>query len=477
MFRMMIVEDEPWIRKGLEKVLPWEELNIKYVGHASNGEEALQLLDSYMPDIILTDIKMPKVDGITLVKKIHEIMPPNVHVVILTGYNDFQYIKEAIKYSVTDYILKPVNPAELKATIQKITAKLEDERERKLHLLKLQLGNYIYEHLMTPDDSEDLSVEIPDPYACLLLSTDQIPLHELACEKNVNHVFPFAAGYSTLYYLGFKSKAAAESFAARPVKALLGLTFGISDVFSNDQMEFDGAFRQAHFSLLNQLSQGLNSPENGIGSAALLTQEKEKELVALLTTGNGSNAPRYIQRLLEPYTGFNAQWTVLFQLYTILLRYQQSDKFTIKQTNWMFRFKSAHTTVDLQSLIDDLLLPVVDSIMKDWNRSYSELVGQAKEYIREHYTDSSLSLSRVANHLQIAPSYLSCIFKSELDINYVTYLTEIRVEHAKGRLSGSDEPVYTVSEKAGFNDVKYFTRVFKKMTGFSPKQYREKVLR
>jgi two-component system response regulator YesN len=476
MYRMMIVEDEPWIRKGIEKVLPWEELNIEYVGYASNGEEAMQVLDTYLPDIIITDIRMPKVDGITLIKNIHDQLSPGIQIVVLTGYNDFAYIKEAFKYSVADYILKPINPAELMETMTRITIKLDRKKEVNLHIFQLQLGNYIYEHLLTPIEDPDITLELPDHDSCFLFSVEPIPSEILKTDVLVSHVFSYPAGYSTIYYVSFHSRADAECFLHTALKQMTNkYTLGISSIFTNDPEQFQEAFKEARYSLQQKLNKESESApgELEIGNT-LLTHDKEIELIALLRSGNKQEAHNFIHHFLSSFPTFNTQWTIVFQLYTMLMRYCSAEKLTIKQTNWIYGFKSVSKKEDISLILDEYIYPIVDLIIGDWNRDCSDIAKKTMKYVDDHYANPSLSLSEVATEFQLAPSYLSYIFTSQLNINYVSYLAKKRIEKAKEKLAKSNEQVYLISDSVGFNDVKYFIRVFKKMTGLTPKEFREK---
>ncbi|MEH7505518.1 response regulator [Neobacillus drentensis] len=472
-FRMMIVEDEPWIRMGLERVLTWSDYNIDYVGFASNGEEALNLLDDYQPDIIISDIKMPKMDGITFVKNLKERYYPFPKVIILSGYNDFIYTKEAIKFGVSDYILKPIDPKELKSTISGVITQLNHEVEESKIIQKYQIKNYIYEQIINPIESPGISLMLPYSHFLLIITVENTLDDLLNESKNIADYYCFSLGHSTIILLCFVEEMKSINFLNN-YKMLLNKksVMGISCIFYNINDQYKEAYKQAQFNLQSNLKRGSNQKESG-NIRPLLSDQQEKELLDLLQSNERSSTFQFIVQLIYSYTSFEEQWSITFQLYTFLVKYMDSDKIIQKYQNWLYNFKFAKNLEDIESIICEIIEPLIDDILEDWNRTPSDIVIKAKEYIDEHFANPSLSLTMVSDILKLSPSHLSCIFKSELNINFISYITEKRINMAKKKLVESKNQLFIISESVGFNDVKYFLRVFKKGTGLTPKQYRE----
>ncbi|MCG7334625.1 response regulator [Sporosarcina sp. ACRSM] len=353
MFRMMIIEDEVWMRKGLEKMLAWDELHIQHVASARNGQEALELMDECKPDIILTDIKMPKIDGFGMLDKISEITGRLPKIIIISGYDDFEFAKKAIQHAVIDYILKPVDPEELEKSLTKAIKMILHEAEQ---------------------------------------------------------------AFQTNYYQN---------------QEYIDIDIGIS-------------------------------------------LKEETLILKALQKGDKGFVKSIIDDILEKYNSLEQKRIIHFQLYLFLSRYLTAEQ--LKSPNRLMllhKFKSAYTFEELRGIYNLAFEPLVDEIIQNFTPSKINYISQAKEYIDMHYNNSSLSLDQIAEHLNLSPAYLSFIIKKETGINFTSHVTQKRIESAKDLLLNSDMPLYEVSVEVGYNDVKYFLKVFKKETGFTPNRYRE----
>jgi two-component system, response regulator YesN len=473
MIKMMIVEDEPWIRKGIEHVLPWADLGIQYMGFAKNGEEGLKLVDSYQPEIILTDIKMPIMDGIQFIKKLRETEHNFPKVIILTGYNDFTYAKEAIKYGVSDYILKPIDSTELLGTITKLVNSINEEKAASLKVSRLQLANYLYEQILNPTDGANQDLLLPSPYYSFLISNKKFPEDLFVLNDQISDCFYFQMGHSIVYTLCFHDEVSPFFIVDEEISTLPDeYTIGVSNLYSSDRYEVIEAYQEAQYHLQQNLREGSRFGDQLL-KRTYLKEEQEKELLSLLQLGDKQKSYQYVMNLLDSCSSFEEKLVIHFQLFTLLGRYLDHKQNLLDESNYLHKFKIANCHEDVQQITEDIIFTLIDYIINDWNQSPSEMGKLAKAYIDEHYMNPSLSLSMVAEQLNLSPSYLSHIFKDELNVNFISYVTDKRILKAKEKLIGSKQPIYLISEKVGFNDPKYFNRVFKRQTGITPKHYRE----
>jgi two-component system, response regulator YesN len=472
MIKMIMLEDEPWIRKGIEHMLPWKYLGIEYIGFASNGKDGLKLVEKYEPDIILTDIKMPVMDGLQFIEKLREIDHLYPKVIILTGYNDFSYAKEAIKHGVVDYILKPIDSNELLGTITKLVKNIKQEMADTLRIQKLQFANYLYEQVMGNEGELDLELKLPYPYFSFLISTKTLPKHYIEQNEHICEYFYFQMGHSVVYTLCFNEDVPPPIIINEEFPVLNDeYAFGISNLYSSESSNIKEAYHEAQFHLQQNLRRDSQRGDLPF-KRTYLKEEQEKELLTLLQAGDRQEAYEFVAKLLDTCLSFEEKLVMNFQLYTFLGSYINKNQM-LEESNYLYYFKMANCNEDVERLTEEVHFPMIDYIMNEWNHTPSEIGKLAKNYIDQNYEDSSLSLSMVADQLKISPSYLSHIFKDELNVNFISYLTEKRVIKAKEKLSETQLPIYIISEKVGFNDPKYFNRVFKRQTGITPKQFRE----
>ncbi|MEK3935691.1 response regulator [Sporosarcina sp. FSL W7-1349] len=468
MIKMMIVEDEPWIRKGIEHMLPWVKLGIAHMGSASNGAEGLELLETHQPDIILTDIKMPIMDGLQFIERLQGMDRNTPKVIILTGYNDFAYAKDAIKYGVVDYILKPIDPEELIETVTKLVTVIQQERAAVLDNCRMQMAQFLYEQLLNPSDTVEPDFDLPYPYFRFLLTTQPIPTERFDADETIRDCFSFQIGQSIVYTLCYADDKASDMMLNTILSDFQPI--GWSDLHNIREMKV--AYQEAQLSLQQNLRNGPNAKMRSLKKYYFVS-DQEKELLATLQQGDQNAAHQLVQGLLEHCISLEEKLILQFQLYAFLERYLDKAQTSLEDYRFLQKFKLAHSQEDVQDITVHILYPIIEQIVNEWDQSPSKIGQLAKEYIDGHYKNPSLSLSLVAEQLNVSPSYLSHIFKEELKVNFSSYVTEKRVYTAQEELAHTHLPIYIISEKVGFNDSKYFNRVFKKQTGLTPKRFRE----
>jgi len=404
MYRVMFVDDEYMILEGLKWIIPWQELGFEIVKTARSAQEALAFLETESIDVLLTDITMPEMSGIELIeqakKKGHQFIS-----LILSGYQEFDYVKKGMALQVQDYLLKPVNKQELLANIQRIKIELDQ-----------------------PGDFTVLLVEAERPF----LET----IKELFMKKG--QLLFIESWMSTYHQLLLIYKGARqEAFLfIREIEAILA---GQGQIFVGESVnEWETVYE---------------------------SYEKVKQLQAIETFYQEflpNNQKEQMNRSAEDFTflAFN-QALMIGDMQTIQ-----------RELDAIFnQLSQQHATPEYvrYALMQQVLAEVKN---KPKIKKYSESVSQAVERIEQGYLEE-LNLKTVADELHLNPSYLGQIFKKETKRSFSQYLNQVRTKHAQKLLLYTDDTINEISEKVGFNNTNYFSKMFKKLNGITPKEFRE----
>ncbi|MED1443062.1 response regulator [Aeribacillus composti] len=466
MLRMLTVEDEPWISKGIEKMLPWQQYNIQIVGNARNGKIALDLIKLYKPDIIITDIRMPVMDGLSMLEQLNKEMTSYPKIIIISGYNDFDYAKRAIKYGVSNYILKPIDPEELKTTIENIKNQIERERQERENISIIQLKNYIYERISNREKHMDADVVFPCKYYLFIFSLVPISNEEL---KNIGRNFLLRMGSQHIYVVYEDSSEALINIIKTNIKQLQKrYPCGVSQIHEGEDLSVEHAYKEAIQNL-----KYYREDEKNVSNHVFLNIEDESKLLLALKQGEKRVFTQHLNEILDNNQTLEAHWFILFQLYIEISKYFNIDNRLDQNKAWLQEFKSISQWDDLYRWKAIFFDPLIDYILYKWDKYSKDYSLQVKIFIEQNYHNSSLSLDMVAEYLELSPSYLSWLFKKETGINFTSYIAKKRIEEAKKLLIQTKLNLYEISKAVGFNDVKYFIKVFKKEVSLTPIQFRE----
>lgn len=467
----MIVEDELWLRRGLEQSLNWKQLNIELVKSAKNGKEALMRMEEFKPDIIITDIKMPVIDGFSMIHTIAEKNEKNPKFIIVSGYNDFDFAKKAIKHDVIDYILKPVDPDELKEAVSKAINSITQEKNLSQATLNIELKNLIYEKMFfytKPVTSSEVFQE--DFYFFLIISTAYEPVKNLS-----NSEFTFVSlpvGLYQLSIIGSHNEVKLHNYKEKSHQ-LFNQVIGISPIKSDIDKNFLAAYKEAEMSFQTtyyEESKSLKLPNTTL----VLSRSDEENISNVLQRQNSIEVRQTIRTILDRYYDLDSKLLIQFQIFIFLTRFLNTNQLNLYNIKGIFNnYRLLQTPDDMDKLYNTTFEPLIENIINNFQPSKVNYVSLVMDYIEANYHDSSLSLEAVAEKLDLSPAYLSYIIKKDTNLNFIMHIKNKRIECAKELLVNSNLPVYEVSVKVGYNDVKYFIRVFKKETGHTPNRYRE----
>lgn len=529
MLKVFLVEDESVIREGFRDKIPWEQYGFELVGEAGDGEMALPMIRKKKPDLLITDIKMPFMDGLSLSEIVKEELP-KTHIIIISGYDDFEYARQAIKIGVDQYLLKPVTRLSLRSVLLELKAKIEQEA-----------GQKDYQDQYREEVREFEQFPFRRFFEQLLdgrLSTKEIYEEEAALSLDLS-----AACYNLLLFTVYGRKKADASrgeqsqeelfhfFLRHPQYTLFRLnvsSYGVLIRGNTDHMEMltEQALRcfkevcekeekrlmwyvavgtpVERLSLLPECYREANHsfayrfimPDQHILSGETLGTDTEMDEEATMKSVDfmqmdpdlirdflARGEEKEIHDFVESYLSRirHPLHSTMFRSYVILnIRFA-----VVSFLESVGAGKDAYQTQmeqAVQSVRDESegifpyfaeMLSTAMKIRDEINRYQGgKQLKKALEYIDENYEKEDLSLGQVAETVGMSSNYLSAIFSQNMEKTFVEYVTEKRIEKAKKLLRQTDHASGEIAKMVGYKDAHYFGFVFKKLQGLSPREYR-----
>ncbi|TBL71450.1 response regulator transcription factor [Paenibacillus thalictri] len=516
--KILIVDDEIIIRNGLSTVINWQQLGFTLLEPAESAEEALERIPAERPDLLLTDIRMGGKDGITLVKEARELLP-DLEAVLLTGYDDFAYMQQAIRHEVSDYLLKTSRPEDIIQAVIRAAKKVQDKREAasKVVLKDKEVRDHWFikmlESGITPDllslqaympllgstldelRPERLQVVViqaegwgEKPSSALLLhfAVENMLRELISCETLVMNgrvaavVRADAAwgqedcdGRSLLEQIEHLLKCALRCAAGVPVAA-------VEELHQSYRTAQQAA---AYWELTREKLVAYERVCTRKGWNTLLTRYEETELGHILSGGNSLQLSQWI------YAAVQAQMEHPETTYESYSSYVHSV--ALSGLRWLERLlaetPSAQETIHRFSvfgseghgLLRDQLQTYLQSVMAAYHRlvvkGQSAYVQRAITYVKEHVGSQRIGLSDVARHVHLHHGHLSEVFKKETGMTFGDFVTREKLERAKEMLLDPAVKISEVARAVGYEDVKYFSQLFKKHFTQIPSEYREVV--
>lgn len=531
MIKLLIVDDEPLVQAGLQSMLNWSSYNIEICGTAVNGEQALKLIQQHHPEIVITDIKMPILNGLELAKICKERYEEFPLFIILTSYEEFSLIKEAVRYGIIDYLIKlELTVESLNEVIQK-TLKIIHERQKSMPTSSGVESNSFYEkffitllHNLFESEQQfllqckyhklDFSF---DGYVVCHCCITGIDTSQMQQDKLINLYF------STLHML----KEILSKYIKCYISSLDMEHFCIIVCLSSQDCYnykdkllhcFNDTFSMIH----NYFNVSITSCIGAIVSKPLSISESYQQARQIQTycdlehplvffedyqeksinaNKNTFNMRLFKEDLKRAFEEFN--WEALSDILTKIidlfkenpLKYLQAidvscnilylaisllpdGEETVSQifSNYPGGYRSIHTQSNTTQVMHWLTIfrDGLVTTLKNKHKNYkNHIVSNVKIYIVEHI-DEKLSLNDVASVFGISPNYLSLLFKKDSDIGFSEYITQKKISRAKVLMVSSDMKIYEISEQLGFESAFYFSKVFKKVEGCSPRDYIKK---
>lgn len=523
--KALLVDDEINILKNLQAVIPWEELGVDVAGTAKNGEAALTLAREHAPELILCDIRMPVMDGIQFLEELRE-MGSDAEVIMMTGYQDFSYVRSVIRYEVKDYILKPLDYDELGQTIGRLA---EGIRERKAEQQNIQREWHQVFHLAYEKVLYDVLLEVGGgaakpflkqhelsggdlSFAMLLADVADYSQKERNWDDKERKLWNFAVHNVLQEYLS-SQQIPYTALQVRDGEWCVLIERMPADTFDRAQCEEWGrqlkeavarylkiqlrvALHPAPVSLEKlarayknlQRSLSLNAGRDDAVIVPERTREQSEhsqrlwdrieEMVTGLKRCDRRKTEGALRELNEsfrqlPDDSYERVQPILHYLCLHLLREMRSMDVIQGEDETEF-WKQLDRNPGIRetlTVINRLVDRSIDNVMK--KKTSDVLMLSARDYI-ERNLSSDLSIDAMADYLGISGSYFSLLFKQNFGETFVEYVTKQRMEMAKSMLAISDKSITAIGQMVGYAERRYFTRVFSKYTGQLPSEYRER---
>ncbi len=408
--KVFLVDDEIVIREGIRESFPWEDTPYSLVGEAPDGEMALPIIRDTNPDIVITDIKMPFMDGLELCRELKSQMPW-IGIIVLSGYDEFEYARQCIKLGVREYLLKPINSADLREALDKVSAQLKEERKTLEHAASLRArmedgGKFLKEKLIGSLFSDETALEDAHNVLKQLRSMGcPVPAHFYVV---IDAAFsPTGTGQEAAALLAESSGGIVNASASRTGTRLLVLGDTAEDA------------EERAYAVATSLSQELERSECkeirvGIGE---IVDDPEKIFQSFKTA-------RHIRHLLAERKDERA----------VILGVREMGE------------------------VSDEKVPSV--------------ISEAKLYMSQNYSNANLMLQDVAKAVNMSKSRFSTVFSQTTGQSFTEYLIYLRLSKAKELLKTSNLKSSQIATEIGYNDSHYFSYIFKKNVGMTPSDYR-----
>lgn len=500
MYRILIVDDEYWVGRWLTDVLQKHMPEAEIIGVCQDGEEALEFLGETPADILITDINMPVVNGLDLIRATGtwKQIPKAI---VISGYDEFEYARQAIELDVISYLIKPLEKEPLFAAIEKAVAEIEKERLREHHDQAgyyAESENLLMEFFQSPREYPDRTLEaffdvkgIRNRYYLIgmiqdtrmetpkILKEDLRRKLELACHGR--QVFLFMRNPYTWTFLIAGIEKAEGFFLDEPVlfQVLKNCFYGFSTLH-NDLKDL----RMAELEARNAILAKLGRKEGDNGSGIFLTDINDK-LISAIRAGDKDLVLTCSREAEEVFLKMPYDLTNCLNFYFVLTgdvvkmladayKTQKKDsllKLIDEGYGFSAQIRDFYSISAICRRFEAYAFDVINCLDDVGPLSVGEVVWRVERTIRERYA-TDLNLGSIADEFGINPSYFSKKFKEETGINFVDYLARVRIEQAQVLLKHTELSIAGISRKVGFNDPKYFSKVFQALTGVKPSDYR-----
>ncbi|WP_172556224.1 response regulator [Clostridium putrefaciens] len=515
MFKVLIVDDEYLAREGMKKTIDWNILGCKVCGEASNGIEAIEYSKNFKPDIIITDINMPGISGLDMAFKVRELLP-DCKFIIITGYDEFQYAKEAIKLKAVDFILKPIDEDELIEAIKRSTKELNKlslnralEQERLL--LDAMRGRFSDKESMV-DGLREAKIDLN---TIRIISIENDIYNERMEEDSMDKSYMQNKGIRELIYKHFKSKyyvidchfyrvaivlednednednedkGSLEEMLnnfTKEVNEILNITvtLGVSD--KKPLRNIKESYSESKEAINHKLYLGKNKIiyfESIFKSDSHITLDFTKEKREMNLLIKAKDKKRIQDKLKSIFTRFKIYKSeedfirgvsieIILEAFSVVKTYDTYSKGEELEEANIYKYAAKLNTLDeLYEFVYSYLIKVLN-ILRERDAAAEETgIEKAVEFIDHHYKED-ISLKDVANYAYLSESYLSRKMKKVLGIGFSEYITRLRMEKAIELLREPNTKVAKVALEVGYPDYRYFSQSFKKYTGYSPSEF------
>ncbi len=529
-YKVVLVDDESDVAERISRKLEWNEIGFETPVLCNNALDALDICEKIKPEVVMTDITMPYMNGLELAKKLKDEYP-NIRIIIFSGYDEFEYAQEAVHIQAEEYILKPIDSEQLKEIFQRMKSSLDKEYDEIQNVSKLE--SYYNDSLPTLQESfyaslienkipmdkldhflENYSIDLKGPYYCAVIihvSThsrkDQInPLYlavsvgkivkEKLGDKWNGKLFTYQGNTVMIAQLDAeegeitKLTDDCDKFA-RLAKSVANatVTVGIGRICSqliDISDSYAGARLAVSYRALYGTTKAINiteiDPEQNEQTVSIESDALD-EVFKRIRVNNREGLSKAIDDYLKVTTS-KLKKVPEFRFFVMQLASQLYGFAVSNKLDHNKIFSSYHDLIlqveklelsDLNSWMSELCFSMQKMISEKRSNTTKNFILKAVDYVNENYTDPNLTVESICSYLNVSYAYFSTVFKKEVGKSFTSYLTELRLKKAVELLLEKDEKTYVIAHDVGYTDPNYFSYVFKKAYGVSPNKYRLKI--
>ena len=529
-YSVLLVDDEEDVVEAIVQKIDWDRLGYSLAGYAKNGLEALEIAEEKPIDVVLTDIKMPYMDGLTLSHRLKELYP-SIKIIIFSGFDEFEYAKEAIRLEAEEYMLKPVDAGELSRVFQKVHEALDQEFDEKqsIHRLKnyyleslpiLQESLYtsLIEGTLPQQDLEstllDYQISLPGKYFAVVILHNSLSLspeginpllitmsiRKLAEERLQKNWRPCFFTYlgNTLFIAQMDKESdslkltddceilcrMARHICKATVTAGIGKTVSnlmdlpLSYLGARDAVAYRVLYGRGKAIAISEI--GLEGKEEHKDKKEIIDEERLLDIYRSIRMSSEEELDKCIDLYIEnsrlespslqEYHFFLMD--LVTNMHKFLLANQVDTGLIFAKEEDVYQKVQQFSLAELSQWMKEIckkMQIIIQEMRSDKTKSF---VKKAVEHVHSHYMDKDLTVEALSQELHVSAAYFSTVFKRETGKSFINYLTDYRMEKALRLLMEEEEKTYIIAEAVGYSDPNYFSYAFKKKFGMSPSKYK-----
>lgn len=523
MFKLILVDDEPIVLKGIQSVFDLEEYGFELTGAYTNPLTALKELPETKPDLIITDVKMPQMDGLQFSREVKRLLP-DTEIVILSGHDNFSFAQMAVRLGAGDYLLKPIKKKDFERMLASASESLRKKQEAQLLSKQLEdtmrlnysiLKNNFFQQLLASGSLQQESlralyrqlgfefehsafvlvkfviyeIDVADDFMSTIekiisefirLFSDTASLEEFYTDE---YLYFLLYDFQEIVVPVEEIHRKIQEFACQKEAEQIHLLTGFSDMHRGMSRlniaiaECDDGILTNHKNRTHhRKKQDIIYPEHA--DLHIPSADIEEFLVAV-SAHDGDKIRKVLDTIYDApaislYRDFGTSITlmILLKMTHIQNKYQSPQRFLTPELLNIGYLSAYYPTAQRQKSFIYEKAMMLSKVMQDQEmKSSSKMILSAVQYISSHYTEN-ISLTDVANAIHISKNYLCDLFKKEMQVTFIDYVTNLRIEKAKYLLSHTDKKMYEISQEVGYHDYAYFSQIFKRHTGITLSAYR-----
>lgn len=529
-YKVLLVDDEIDVAQRIANKINWNEIGFTNPIITNNGLEALEISDKEKPDVVMTDITMPYMNGLELAHKLKEEYP-NIRIIIFSGYDEFEYAQEAIHIQAEEYILKPIDSEELKKIFVRVREALDKEYDERQNLSKLKsyyndslpmLQESFYTSLIEnkiPADKLDhfisiYSIDFHTPYYCAVilhvsthnLSKDMNPLYLSVSVRKLSEEKLGEKWDGKFFTYQGNTVMIAQLHEENDIKKLTDdcdkftrlangvckatVTIGVGNVCNSIidiSQSYHGARMAVSYRALYGTTKAINineiEPEQ-FKQPVNIESEALSEVFKRIRINNQESLEKainhYLSETISQFSNVPEFRFYVMQLVSEIYSFAVSNKLEVENL-----FSNYHEIIlqieklelkDLPAWMKHLCFQMQELMNEKRSNTTKNFIIKAIDYVNENYANPELTVESMCAYLNVSYAYFSTVFKKEIGKSFTSYLTEIRLHKAVKLLLENHEKTYVIAHDVGYVDPNYFSYVFKKVYGVSPNKYRAKLM-